>query len=47
MSASSPTAWAVWLILSLFLISCIGIIIWFAYAYNVPTREEGPTYQVA
>lgn len=40
MSSSSSSAWAVWLVITLLLLSCIGIIIWFAIDNNTPGRPR-------
>lgn len=45
MSSTSSNAWAVWVIIILLLITCIGIIIWFAIdSYNASsiTTECAP-----
>lgn len=38
MSSSSSSAWAVWLVIALLLLACVGIIIWFAIDNNIPGR---------
>jgi len=40
---SSSNSWAVWLVIILFLLTCIGIIIWFAIDSNIPKKPQ--TYQ--
>jgi len=40
MPSSSSTAWAVWLIIVLLLIACLGIIIWFAIDSTIPTSKS-------
>lgn len=40
MSASSPTAWVIWLVLISFIVVCIGIIIWFAWFDKTLNQAE-------
>jgi ABC-type glycerol-3-phosphate transport system permease component len=48
MASTAPDAWIVWVVISLFLIICFGIILWIAY--DSPKDEEvvvsTPTVQV-
>lgn len=40
MPNTSPTAWTVWVVIVIFLLICIGIIIWFAVDSTIPPRRD-------
>jgi hypothetical protein len=44
MPSTSSSSWAVWLIIILMLIVCIGIIIWFAIDNTTPGRPKTQMY---
>lgn len=40
MAITSSSSWAVWLVIILFLVICIGIIIWFAIDSNTQKQPN-------
>jgi hypothetical protein len=42
MPTSSSSAWVVWFVIIIFLIACLGIIIWFAIDNNIPGKKGEP-----
>lgn len=40
--AASSSSWAVWLVIIVFLLACIGIIIWFAIDNSIPKERKLP-----
>lgn len=46
--ATASESWAVWLVIILFLVVCVGLIIWFAIDNNIPhgIRDSSPPQTV-